>query len=113
MASYVTYGKDASESDIQATICEYLERKGYRFWRQNTAGIYDTRREVFRKPNKYSVNGVSDIIVLSEGKAYFIEVKTATGRQSEDQKAFEEFVESAGCEYILARCLEDVMEAGF
>lgn len=113
MATFVSYNKEPSESEIQNTILEYLTRKGYRCWRQNSAGIYSEKGEYWRKPSKYSLSGISDIIVLSEGKAYFIEVKTAKGKQRPDQEDFQAFVESAGCEYILARCLEDVMEVGF
>lgn len=102
-----------SEGEIQRLICDYLAMKGYTFWRQNTNGIYDQRKQQYRKPSKYAVNGVSDIILLTDGKAYFIEVKTPKGEQSDDQALFQEFVERAGCEYILARCLADVQEAGF
>ncbi len=102
-----------SEAGIQNTICEYLQRKGYSFWRQNTGGIYDVKQSRFRALPKFSVKGVSDIILLSGGKAYFIEVKSEKGIQSEDQKLFREFVERAGCEYLLARSLEDVIDAGF
>lgn len=104
---------EPSESNVQNAICDYLTCRGYTFWRQNTSGIYNERQGRWRTPSKYAVIGVSDIIVLSEGRAYFIEVKTVRGVQSEDQKDFQEFVERAGCEYLLARCLEDVVEAGF
>lgn len=61
---------------------------------------------------KWSKKGVSDIILLYVGKAFFIEVK-AKGSMSDDQKLFKIFVERAGCEYILARGVEDVKKAGF
>ena len=102
-----------NEQGIQNTILEYLTLKGYTCWRQNSAGIYSEKLGRFRKQSKYAVNGISDIIVLCEGRAYFIEVKTQTGRQSDDQMLFQEFVERAGCEYLLVRCLEDVQDAGF
>ncbi len=105
--------RHASEADIQNAILDYLTRKGYTCWRQNSMGVYNERGGFYRKPSKYAVNGVSDIIVLSDGKAYFIEVKSKTGQQSDDQKLFQDFVERAGCEYLLARSLEDVMGAGF
>lgn len=112
MASFSS-SPELSEAQIQNQILDYLTKKGYTCWRQNTAGIYNQQGGFYRKPSKYHVNGVSDIIVLSEGKAYFIEVKSHSGRQEPDQVLFQKFVERAGCEYILAYCLEDVMEAGF
>lgn len=111
MLTYM-YKLKETEAQVQDAICEYLERKGYSFWRQNTVGVWDARG-FYRKPPQYVVKGVSDIICLCEGRAYFIEVKGTDGRQSEDQKLFQQFVERAGCEYILAKCLEDVIEAGF
>lgn len=111
--STLTSMAKGGEQDIQNEILKYLTSRGYTCWRQNTAGIYDTRTNRFRKPSRFAVNGVSDIIVLSEGKAYFIEVKTPKGIQSEDQRLFQEFVERADCEYLLARSLADVQEAGF
>jgi len=107
------YAYEPSEQEIQNSILEYLTLKGYTCWRQNSAGIYSEKLGRFRKQSKYAVNGISDIIVLSEGKAYFIEVKRERGKQSEDQTLFQKFVERAGCEYLLARCLADVQEAGF
>lgn len=102
----------ASEANIQDAILEYLTRKGYTCWRQNSVGVWDGRG-FYRKPPKYSVNGISDIIVLSSGKAYFIEVKSAKGKVSDDQVLFKEFVERAGCEYMIARSIDDIIDAGF
>lgn len=51
--------------------------------------------------------GVSDLIILLPNKVYFIEVKTDTGRQSEEQKKFEEIVNNLGFDYVLVRSLEN------
>ena len=40
----------------------------------------------------------------------WIEVKSPTGKQSPEQKQFQQEVESVGCKYILARSLDDVMK---
>lgn len=53
------------------------------------------------------VAGVSDLIVVQPNRVIFVEVKTATGRQSDKQKAFEKTVKDLGFEYILVRNLED------
>lgn len=105
--------KKKGEALQQDAICDYLQKRGYTFWRQNTSGIFNERGGYWRKPNKYSVVGVSDIVVLSDGKAYFIEVKDIDGVQSEDQRLFQEFVERAGCEYYLVYDVDDVIAAGF
>lgn len=53
------------------------------------------------------VAGVSDLIVVQPNRVIFVEVKTATGRQQQNQKAFEKTVKDLGFEYILVRNLED------
>ena len=53
------------------------------------------------------IAGVSDLIILTPNQAFFIEVKTPTGRQSEKQKEFQHKVELLGFKYFLVRTLED------
>ena len=51
--------------------------------------------------------GFSDLLILMDGgKAVFCEVKTQTGRLSEDQLRFKEIVEDRGFSYVVARSLE-------
>jgi hypothetical protein len=40
----------------------------------------------------------------------FIEVKSATGRQSAEQKSFECQVKDAGAEYVVVRSVEEMRE---
>lgn len=46
--------------------------------------------------------------LLETGKFFAIEVKSAKGKQTEDQQAFQMAVERSGGLYILARSVEDV-----
>jgi hypothetical protein len=101
------------ESQIQNTICDYLARKKHFFWRNNTTGIYDPTKKSFRRKPKYAMNGVADIIVITEGGyAVFLEVKATRGIQSADQKEFQKRCEEKGCEYYVCRRLEDVTNIG-
>ena len=52
--------------------------------------------------------GFSDLIIFHNSQTYFIEVKTPKGKQRDDQKRFQEIIESRGFTYIIARCVEDV-----
>lgn len=56
----------------------------------------------------HAVKIKSEHVGLTVGVAVQIETKTATGRQSEQQKRFQSAVERRGAPYILARCNEDV-----
>lgn len=57
-------------------------------------------------------NGMPDLlgVVGPNGRALAIEVKSAKGRQREEQKAFQSAWEKRGGLYILARSVDDVLE---
>ena len=64
---------------------------------------------------KYSIGGVSDLILLKNGVAYFLEVKRLEPKtyQTADQKEFEKNVKSNGCIYKVVRSVDDVRLLGF
>ena len=51
--------------------------------------------------------GVSDIMILQNGKAYCIELKNEKGKQSKSQIRFEANCKKTGVPYGIARSLED------
>ena len=59
----------------------------------------------------YTFRGFSDLVAFYKHKIYFIEVKSPKGKQSDDQKLFQECVEGAGLTYILARSVDDVLQS--
>jgi hypothetical protein len=61
---------------------------------------------------KYSLNGVSDIIVMHVGRPYFLEVKRPKSYQSPEQKEFQKRAEAAGAHYAVVRSIEDVQALG-
>lgn len=104
--------KKRLEKDIQLDICKHLDSKGYFFWRQNTAGVFNKESKGFMRTPKYSRTGVPDIILIRNGCFIGLEVKSEHGRQSENQKAFQEGLEFAGGEYYIVRSVEDVKSLG-
>ena len=104
------------ETDIQATICEYLQLKMNQnkllFWRANTTSVYDPTRKVFRSMPKYALKGVADIIVIKDGFAIFLEIKKKGTYQSKEQKEFERLAKLNGSEYYVIRDLDEVIEIG-
>lgn len=53
------------------------------------------------------VKGPSDLIMICPKKTIYIEMKTETGTQSDEQKDFQRQVEDFGCqEYYICRSLE-------
>lgn len=110
------------EIDIQNSILAYLNAIGIFCWRNNSVGVYDPTKKLFRKPmGKYQINGVSDILGIikrpinqtnSNGlyASIFlaIEVKSEKGRVSDSQKEFLNNIESRGGVAFVARSIEDV-----
>ena len=99
------------ESDIQNTICDYLELKGYMFWRQNTIPptFQKNGQMMFRRMPKHSRNGIPDIIMIVQGRFVGLEVKMPKGKQSASQVEFENDCKAAGGYYYVVRSLEDVI----
>jgi len=98
------------------------------FWRQNVAPTIKKMpngQTVFRKMPKYALSGIPDIIVIKRmidiaeikdepteiiwGAFLGIEVKKPGGKQSDWQKAFQNYCPG---EYILATSLDDIKAAG-
>lgn len=75
-------------NNTTTAIVDFLNLKGHFVWRNNTTGIYDPIKKVFRK-NKNAKNGVSDVLgVLKSGTFIAVEVKTGNDILSEDQIEF-------------------------
>lgn len=103
------------ESDIQNTICEYLQIRGRCFFRVNNIPAFNKNAGggiTMRRLPKFTPRGLPDIIVVAGGLFYALEVKTQIGRQSPDQKLFEELVKKHGGYYFVVRSIEDVQKIG-
>ena len=100
------------ESEIQSSIIDYLtileqQRKIF-FQRTNNTAIYDPIRKKFRSRAKVQKKGFPDILILVNGTCIGLEVKTATGRQSTEQKAVQECFYLQKAKYYIVRSLEEV-----
>lgn len=97
-----------SETLFVKEIMLYLQqRRDLMCWRNNVgAGVISNRYVQF------GCKGHADIFaILKGGKFVAIEAKYGKGKQSPDQKKFQEEIEALGAQYILAYKLEDVIEA--
>lgn len=105
-----------SETDIQSAIIRYLtvlENQGKLFFNRtnNIPPVNkNSKSEVvgFRRLPAGAKKGIPDIWVILQGKTIGLEVKTAAGRQSKEQKEIEERFKKNGAEYYIVRSLEDV-----
>ena len=54
------------------------------------------------------VKGIADLVATKAGRTIWVEVKTATGKQSDYQLDFERAILAHGGEYVVARSTADV-----
>jgi Holliday junction resolvase len=83
------------ERDIQNQIKDYLKWQGW-----YVVKIHQSLG---------SHRGIADLYALKDGRHVWIEVKTPTGKQSEDQVRFQADVEAHGGRYLVAWSVEDII----
>ena len=101
-----------SERDAQAAILDYLAVRHCFALRLNNQPIYDAKRQIFRSLPKHTPRGLSDILAIKEGRAYFLEVKSEKGKPSQDQIDFGRDAIRAGASYHVVRSIDDVQTLG-
>jgi len=97
------------EKDTQRTVLDWLALNRIFHYRNNSgamSGVHNGKQRFFR----FGAKGSPDIVAVVRGQFVGIEVKGSDGRQSPDQKKFEEELTKSGGIYILARSLEVVIK---
>lgn len=100
--------KEPSEKEIENTLLTYLKIKGAFVWKNDTVGIFDPVRKVYRKKHSpHHIKGVPDILGVYKGLPFAIEVKSKRGRVSEEQHLFFETWFKHGGVGGIARSIDD------
>lgn len=100
--------KGLLEKEIQSSICDYLDLRKH-FWWRNNSGAYKAEHGAFIR---FGTPSSPDIILVRDGRSYFLEVKQPGSYQSAEQKQFQERAEVAGALYAVFRSIEDVQQLG-
>lgn len=101
------YWRTVPESDVLRAVLDFAARSGGYGYRQNSGAIVSEYRGKKRFV-RYGEPGCSDAVLIlprpgGGGVVIFVETKTETGKQSDEQKAWQQQVEAAGGRYVLAR----------
>lgn len=110
------------EHTIQNAILRtFGTRPDLRIWRMNTGrASFGGRSVQFGVPGQADLTGILPVevycprcieLIARLGVRLEIEVKSETGRQSEDQQNYQAIIERFGGLYVLARSVEDVNNA--
>lgn len=97
-----------TESILQQQICEYLSIKGVFYFSvpNEHYNISHAQRMTLKKMGL--LPGMPDLAILANGSIYFLEVKTESGRVSEQQKNIHNVLTSMGYIVEVVRSVEDV-----
>ena len=109
-----TVSPAASEHQIQCAVARFLDLAldgipNCIWWAVPNGGFRDVRTASKLKAEGVKP-GVSDIMILWGGRLICIELKTAKGRQSPEQKQWADDATMAGAAYYVARSVEQVEE---
>ena len=101
------------ESEIQKAIMDYLTLKKIWHMRLNTGAIAGEHKGKKRFV-KFGKPGMADILATIKNSCggmslAWIEVKRQGGKQTEDQKIFEQEVFEAGHNYLVVESLDQLM----
>lgn len=95
-------------NDLNQAIIKYLNLNGFYVWRNNTVGIYDPIKKVFRANNTHK--GVGDVVGLTpNGRHIEIETKRKDEKQSIEQIEHERQIDLRGGYYFVARNINDII----
>jgi len=101
------------ETPIQKAIVSYLELRGYPVFRMPLGAVLHSKKsKIFYK--KHPLKGFPDLFFFRKGGLGMlgtIEVKSADGKLSDDQKDWRYLLKSQGVLYILAREIQIVKKA--
>ena len=98
------------EGDLVKSCLEYLAAKKIFAWRQNTMGVFDPSKGVYRKFT--GLPGVSDILgiinVGGVGRFFSCECKIKPRKPTEDQELFMEKVTENGGYALLVYSIDEL-----
>lgn len=96
------------EHEFQCKVVKYLTENGIPCFSVPNHllhnGLAETKREIAAGLRK----GAPDLIAGNNGRCYWLELKTEVGRQSIEQKAFQQLAPYFGAQYVVVRKMEDL-----
>ena len=94
-------------NNLTNAILRLLNLSGWKAWRNNTVGIWDANKGIYRR-NKNTLKGVSDIIGFNRKTGQFIGIEIKTGKDSisPEQILFLKEVNESGGIGMIARTFD-------
>ena len=102
---------ETNEADTIKAIITFLEMSGFHVWRNNTYGLYDVKKQAFRRL-QYQQKGVADIIGFRKSDAKFIAIEVKIGKDflKTEQISFLDTLKKAEGLVFIAHSFDDFHE---
>lgn len=99
-------GAPETANELTNKIIDFLYQQGVYSWRQNSGGVFDSKKGIYRLGSK---KGVSDILglLLPAGRLLAVEVKIGKDRLSPEQEGFLKNIEHFGGLVFVAKNFEE------
>jgi hypothetical protein len=100
-----------SEHEIHKAVVKYLDtcgRKDILWFHPENARKCTPRQGAMRKAIGVKA-GVPDFVLIIDGDPVFLELKSAKGKPSEAQLAFFKTASDCGCQYFIAKSLDEAI----
>lgn len=92
------------EADTLKAILQYLASRHLLAFRMQSGALVNPRG----RPVRFGTPGMADILCFTNTQTLWVECKSAVGKQSLEQKQFQQRVEERGHKYVICRSLDDV-----
>lgn len=98
----------STASETTKAIILYLNAFGCVAWRQNNTGVWDAKKQCYRK-NPFSRKGIPDVVGYrkADGRAIFVEVKAGKDKLSDEQRSFLQEATENHCIAIVVKDFHD------
>lgn len=97
----------STSNDLTQRILDFLYRNEAYAWRAQSAGLFDRRLGTYRSAPK---TGVSDILGITKGRFFGVEVKIGKDKLRDEQIGFIKNIEHHGGKVFIAKELEPFQE---
>jgi len=109
---------DPLEAEIQIQLVQYLvlaaPSRGFLFWSTPNEGMGNARGgggigRMLKLKRMGLRSGVADLVIIKEGRVFFLELKRRLGKQSANQLVFEADAIRAGADYAVAHSFDEAV----
>lgn len=96
---------------LKRLIIGELNARGHIAWNNNTMGVWDPQKRLFRKNTDRSAIGTADVICCLKGGSYLeLEIKVGRDKQSTSQGIHERQVKQTGGRYFIVKNFETYVQ---